>query len=120
MRIRSTIPGSYLVLLALAPACLAIACGGDGTSGSGGAGAGTSSSGGTGGTGGSLPTGLTAKTTSTRFLTADHMLASIEMLISGEPFAELLGRDLGGYDRFSDKTDIYLDPDTGEETRDPL
>jgi MFS family permease len=27
------------------------------------------------------------------------MLASIEMQISGEPFAELLGRDLGGYDR---------------------
>ena len=29
------------------------------------------------------------------------MLASIEMQISGEPFAQLLGRDLAGYDRFS-------------------
>ena len=77
---------------------------------------GTTGSGGEGGSGGgtTLPTGLTAKVNSRRFLTADHMLASIEMQISGEPFAELLGRDLAGYDRFSSTTDIYLDPETGK------
>jgi len=88
----------------------------DGGGGKGGAGTSSSSSASTGGagTGGTpLPTGLTAKITSTRFLTADHMLASLEMQISGEPFAELLGRDLGGFDRFSTKTDNYTDPTTG-------
>lgn len=72
----------------------------------------TSSGAGSGGSGGgtALPTGLTAKVNSRRFNTADHMLASIEMQLSGEPFAELLGRDLAGYDRFSDKTDVYVDP----------
>ncbi|MEP7122971.1 MAG: hypothetical protein ABJE95_18735 [Byssovorax sp.] len=74
----------------------------------------TTGTGGDGGGGGGpvLPTGLTAKVTSRRFLTADHMLASIEMQISGEPFAELLGRDLGGYDRFSSTPDVYVDPAT--------
>jgi hypothetical protein len=67
-----------------------------------------------------LPTSLSAKVTSTRFLTADHMLASIEMQISGEPFAELLGRDIGGYDRFSATTDNYLDPETGARGVDGL
>src|SRR5262249_18568120 len=90
----------------IAPATLAIACSGgwetpppgspSGTSSS----AGSSSGGGGSDAGPALPTGLSAKITSTRFLTADHMLASAEMQISGEPFAELLGRDLGGYDRF--------------------
>src|SRR5689334_6593121 len=105
MRFFVTRPGSLLALLAIAPLGLAVSCGGDGTSASGGSGGATSSTSAsnTGGGGGTpLPTGLTAKVTSTRFLTADHMLASIEMQISGEPFAELLGRDLGGYDRFSD------------------
>jgi len=77
--------------------------------------------GGTGGSGGAaLPTGLTAKVTNTRFITADHMLASIEMQISGEPFAELLGRDIGGFDRFSAQTDNYLDPNTQMPGSDPL
>ncbi|MEO7331363.1 MAG: hypothetical protein ABI193_22495 [Minicystis sp.] len=67
-----------------------------------------------------LSTKLAATTGSTRFLTADHMLASIEMQISGEPFAELLGRDTGGYDRFSAQTDTYLDPSSGEAIHDPL
>ncbi len=73
-----------------------------------------------GGSGGGLPKGLSAQTTNTRFVVADQMRASIEMQISGEPFAELLGRDIGGYDRFSDKTDNYIDPGTGELTSDPL
>jgi hypothetical protein len=67
-----------------------------------------------------LSTKLSAKTSSTRFHTADQMLASIEMQISGEPFAELLGRDIAGYDRFSDKTDNYIDPETGMPGSDPL
>jgi hypothetical protein len=67
-----------------------------------------------------LPTSLAATITKTRFLTADHMLASIEMQLSGEPFAELLGRDLGGYDRFSATTDNYVDPETGKATVDGL
>lgn len=67
-----------------------------------------------------LSTSLTAKITKTRFLTADHMMASLEMQISGEPFAELLGRDLGGYDRFSATTDNYLDPETGKVIVDGL
>ncbi|MEO5731162.1 MAG: hypothetical protein ABI134_22945 [Byssovorax sp.] len=76
----------------------------------------SSGSGGEGGSGGgtTLPTGLTAKVNSRRFLTADHMIASIEMQISGEPFAELLGRDIAGYDRFGSTTDIYLNPETGK------
>ena len=44
---------------------------------------------------------FTAERTDTTFVTADHFLASIEMQISGEPFAQLLGRNLAGYDRFN-------------------
>ncbi|HTQ04167.1 MAG TPA: hypothetical protein VMI54_09930 [Polyangiaceae bacterium] len=36
---------------------------------------------------------------STRFETEDHFIASVEMQLSGEPFAEAMGRDLGGYQR---------------------
>jgi hypothetical protein len=35
----------------------------------------------------------------TRFRTEDHFIASLEMQLSGEPFAEAMGRDLGGYQR---------------------
>jgi hypothetical protein len=35
----------------------------------------------------------------TTFVTEDHFIASVEMQISGEPFAEAMGRDLGGYAR---------------------
>jgi hypothetical protein len=92
-----------------------------GSGGKGGAGTSSSASTGGAGTGGTpLPTGLTAKITSTRFLTADHMLASLEMQISGEPFAELLGRSLGGYDRFSATTDNYTDPATSVAGTDAL
>ncbi|APR84847.1 Hypothetical protein A7982_10196 [Minicystis rosea] len=90
------------------------------TGGSGGGGGSTTTSGGSGGGGPVLPVALKATTTSTRFQTADVMFASIEMQVSGEPFAELLGRDIGLYDRFSDKTDNYLDPQTGNPTTDPL
>jgi hypothetical protein len=83
-----------------------------GTSGAAGAGGGDA--------GPALPTRLSATVTSTRFMTADHMLASMEMQISGEPFAQLLGRNLGGYDRFSTTTDNYTDPTTGVTGHDPL
>src|SRR5262245_57150421 len=107
-------------LVAVLGAGLGGACGG----GSGDP-AGSSASSGTSGPGGGdggpgLPTGLTGKVTNTRFMTADHMLASMEMQISGEPLAELLGRDLGGYDRFSAQTDNYTDPNTMKPGTDPL
>ena len=52
-------------------------------------------------TGKTAPTYFTSKMTDSRFHTADHFLASIEMQISGEPFAQLLGRNLAFYDRTS-------------------
>ncbi|MGZ7087526.1 MAG: hypothetical protein ACXVIH_14455, partial [Ilumatobacteraceae bacterium] len=56
---------------------------------------------------------FTAERTDSSFVTADHFLASIEMQISGEPFAQLLGRNLAGFDRFNRTTDLYIDPGTG-------
>jgi hypothetical protein len=35
----------------------------------------------------------------TTFATRDHFIAAVEMQISGEPFAQAMGRDLGGYSR---------------------
>jgi hypothetical protein len=35
----------------------------------------------------------------TRFDTRDHFMASLEMQLSGEPFAQAMGRDVGVYDR---------------------
>ena len=35
----------------------------------------------------------------TTFVTEDHFIASVEMQLSGEPFAQAMGRDLGGYSR---------------------
>jgi hypothetical protein len=95
-----------------------LATGGGG--GTGGASVASVSASSTGSTGGALPTGLASSIASTRFVTADHMRASIEMQLSGEPFAELLGRDLGGYDRFSDVPDRYVDPADGISKLDPL
>lgn len=65
-------------------------------------------------------TKLTGTLSDNRFYVADHMLASIEMQISGEPFAELLGRDIAGYDRFSADSNVYTDPETGEASTDTL
>ena len=68
-----------------------------------------------------LPTSyFTAQVTGTRFVVADHFLASIEMQISGEPFAQLLGRNLTGFNRFSTTTDLYTDPSTGATYTDVL
>jgi hypothetical protein len=52
----------------------------------------------------------------TRFVTRDHIKAALEMQLSGEPFAEAMGRDLSGYSRdFSCQAtvcdpSIYHDP----------
>ena len=52
---------------------------------------------------------VTAVVTSTRFVVREHMLAAGEMQISGEPFAEAMGRDLHGYSRDLLPTDLYTD-----------
>ena len=57
---------------------------------------------------------FTAQMTDKTFYVADHFFASIEMQISGEPFAQLLGRNLAGYDRFTPTPDLYVDPATGQ------
>ncbi|MFI5290818.1 MAG: hypothetical protein ACHQ17_14255, partial [Polyangia bacterium] len=56
----------------------------------------------------------------TRFYVADHMQASMEMQISGEPFAQLLGRNLAGFNRFDTVTDQYTDPATMQTITDVL
>jgi hypothetical protein len=50
---------------------------------------------------------LTATLVSTRFQVAQHMRASIEMQLSGEPFAQLLGYNLAGFARMAPVTDQY-------------
>jgi hypothetical protein len=71
-----------------------------------------------GGASSSSPTGVgaelqtarvTAKVDSTRFVTREHFLAAGEMQVSGEPFAEIMGRDLGDYSRDHIPTDVYFD-----------
>ncbi len=52
---------------------------------------------------------ITATAVTTRFVTREHFLASGEMQISGEPFAEAMGRDLASYSRDLVPPDIYLD-----------
>ncbi|HVZ85986.1 MAG TPA: hypothetical protein VHG72_03405 [Polyangia bacterium] len=42
---------------------------------------------------------LTITNVDTQFDTEDHFIAAVEMQLSGEPFAESMGRDLGGYTR---------------------
>ena len=42
---------------------------------------------------------LTVTAVDTTFATEDHFIAAVEMQLAGEPFAEAMGRDLGGYTR---------------------
>jgi hypothetical protein len=64
---------------------------------------------------------LTVTAVDTTFNTRDHFIASVEMQLSGEPFAEAMGRDLGGYTRaFVCQLDvcspsIYDDPSDGTQ-----
>jgi hypothetical protein len=59
---------------------------------------------------------LNVSAVDTTFVTRDHFIASVEMQLSGEPFAEAMGRDLGGYSRdfFCQSSlcspDVYHDP----------
>jgi hypothetical protein len=48
----------------------------------------------------------------TRFRTRDHFMASLEMQLSGEPFAEALGRQLSGYARDFSCQDKVCSPST--------
>jgi hypothetical protein len=64
--------------------------------------------------------GLWAKLVDTHFYVADAMRAAVEMQLSGEPFAQLLGYNLRGFNRTSPLTDQYLNPATGIVTTDPL
>ncbi len=63
---------------------------------------------------------LTATLVSHQFDVAEHMRASYEMQLSGEPFATLLGYKLTGFNRTLALTDQYLDPATGLQITDPL
>jgi hypothetical protein len=53
---------------------------------------------------------VTADSVDTRFVTREHFLAGGEMQISGEPFAEAMGRSLNGYSRDHLPADLYFDP----------
>lgn len=70
-----------------------------------------------------VPQHVTIARRDTRVVTMEHMMASLEMQHSGEPLAESMGRDLGGYDRFGLPTDLYTEPladgGTAEPRRDP-
>src|SRR4051812_16638959 len=52
----------------------------------------------------------------TTFGTEDHFIAAVEMQLAGEPFAEAMGRDLGGYTRdfacqdAACQASLYADP----------
>ncbi len=65
---------------------------------------------------------LTITAVDTTFATEDHFIASVEMQLSGEPLAEAMGRDLGGYTRaFVCQLDvcspsIYVDPNDPDGT----
>jgi len=52
---------------------------------------------------------ITATVGSTQFVSREHFLAASEMQISGEPFAEAMGRDLGNYSRDHIPPDLYFD-----------
>ncbi len=73
---------------------------------------------GTLGDAGTLPA-LKATLVSKTFNVAEHMRASIEMQLSGEPFAQLLGYNLMGFDRTLALTDQYS-PVGGAWITDPL
>jgi hypothetical protein len=63
---------------------------------------------------------LNAVLVSDRFQVAEHMRASREMQLSGEPFAQLLNYKLQGFNRTLTLTDQYTDPTTGIQRTDPL
>jgi hypothetical protein len=56
---------------------------------------------------------VTGVVDSTQFVVREHMLAAGEMQISGEPLAQTMGRDLGGYSRDLLPPNLYNDPILG-------
>ncbi|HEY1548032.1 MAG TPA: hypothetical protein VGG28_09430, partial [Kofleriaceae bacterium] len=56
---------------------------------------------------------VTAVVDSKQFVVREHMLAAGEMQISGEPLAQAMGRDLGGYSRDLLPPNLYNDPVLG-------
>jgi hypothetical protein len=73
-----------------------------------------------GGDAGTLLPNLVSTLVDSRFYVAEHMRASIEMQLSGEPFAQLLGYNLAGFSRTLAITDQYFDPMTNVRRTDPL
>ena len=63
------------------------------------------------------PTGQTVAVSAggvdTTFVTRDHFMAAVEMQISGEPFAQAMGRVLSGYSRDYLPPNLYFDPTLG-------
>ena len=57
-------------------------------------------------------------TTDTRFHTDEHMFATVEMQIAGEPLAEAMGRDLTGYSRDFPVPNAYFAADPKNPTID--
>ncbi|HEY2517872.1 MAG TPA: hypothetical protein VGI39_43680 [Polyangiaceae bacterium] len=53
---------------------------------------------------------LTIASRTTHFVVREHMLAGMEMQLSGEPFAEAMGRVLSGYSRDWRPANVYFDP----------
>jgi hypothetical protein len=66
------------------------------------------------------PPQLQATLVDSSFDVANHMAAGLEMQLSGEPFAQLLGYNLAGFGRTFKVTDLYLDPATQTYRTDPL
>ena len=54
------------------------------------------------------PAQVVATAVQTRFVTMEHMIASVEMQLTGEPFAQSLGRVLTGYSRNYLPTNQYF------------
>src|SRR5262249_25143080 len=66
------------------------------------------------------PPAITATLASSRFHVADNMRAAIEMQLSGEPFAQLLGYTLAAFNRVTPNTDQYTAPGDTKPRTDPL
>jgi hypothetical protein len=53
---------------------------------------------------------VAASSVDTTFDVRDHFMAAVEMQLSGEPFAQTMGRDLSYYSRDHLPTNLYFDP----------
>ena len=53
---------------------------------------------------------VSAGSVDTTFVVRDHLMAAVEMQLSGEPFAESMGRVLAYYSRDHLPTNLYFDP----------